>query len=104
MGVWLTSSETLDTNDLGIGLTKRRVLTFTSGNPGNWTWEVTGVQDPDKILLNWDTMFGSKGGNGGVIYFYYNAGTKEGTTATLTVSNTNGDNPDITVTLTVPQW
>ncbi|MGJ1015237.1 fimbrillin family protein [Bacteroides salyersiae] len=104
IGVWLTSSETLDTNDLGIGLTQRRVLTFTSGNPGNWTWEVTGVQDPDKILLNWDTMFGSKGGNGGVIYFYYNAGTKEDTTATLTVSNTNGDNPDITVTLAVPQW
>jgi len=49
-------------------------------------------------------MFGSKGGNGGVIYFYYNAGTKEDTTATLTVSNTNGDNPDITVTLAVPQW
>lgn len=103
-GIWLTSSEGEDGSDPGIGLTKRRKITFTSGSPGNWTWEITGVSDPNSILLNGVTMKGASGGNGDVVYFYFNADAKKDLTATLTLSNTNGDNPEVTVTLTVPQW
>ena len=103
-GIWLTSSEGEDGSDPGIGLTKRRKITFTSGSPGNWTWEITGVNDPNGVLLNGVTMKGASGGNGDVVYFYFNADAKKDLTATLTLSNTNGDNPDVTVTLTVPQW
>ena len=83
---------------------ERRKITFTSGSPGNWTWEITGVSDPNSILLNGVTMKGASGGNGDVVYFYFNADAKKDLTATLTLSNTNGDNPEVTVTLTVPQW
>ncbi len=62
------------------------------------------MNDPDHILLNGVTMKGASGTNGGVVYFYFNADAKKDLTATLTLSNTNGDNPDLIVTLTVPQW
>lgn len=103
-GIWLNWTETLDKGDSGIGLTQRRKLTFTSGNPADWAWEITKVNDPDHILLNGVTMKGASGTNGGVVYFYFNADAKKDLTATLTLSNTNGDNPDLIVTLTVPQW
>ena len=40
--------------------------------------------------------------SGDVVYFYFRADAVSGDTATLTLTNTNGDNLPIAVTLTAP--
>ena len=81
---------------------RRRKIVFTSGNPGIWEWKITQIQDPDKILLNSETMLETSGVSGDVVYFYFRADAVSGDTATLTLTNTNGDNLPIAVTLTAP--
>jgi hypothetical protein len=101
-GEWLTSNVELDGSDGGTGNMQRRKLVFTSGNPGTWEWKITQIQDPDKILLNSETMLETSGVSGDVVYFYFRADAVSGDTATLTLTNTNGDNLPIAVTLTAP--
>ena len=101
-GEWLTSNVELDGSDGGTGNIQRRKLVFTSGNPGTWEWKITQIQDPDKILLNSETMLETSGVSGDVVYFYFRADAVSGDTATLTLTNTNGDNLPIAVTLTAP--
>ena len=101
-GEWLTSNVELDGSDGGTGNMQRRKLVFTSGNPGTWEWKITQIQDPDKILLNSETMLETSGVSGDAVYFYFRADAVSGDTATLTITNTNGDNLPITVTLTAP--
>jgi hypothetical protein len=60
------------------------------------------IQDPDKILLNSETMLETSGVSGDAVYFYFRADAVSGDTARLTLTNTNGDNLPITVTLTAP--
>lgn len=97
-----TSNVELDGSDGGTGNMQRRKLVFTSGNPGTWEWKITQIQDPDKILLNSETMLETSGVSGDVVYFYFRADAVSGDTATLTLTNTNGDNLPIAVTLTAP--
>ena len=92
----------LDDSDGGTGIMQRRKIVFTSGNPGWWEWKITQVDDTDNILLNTETILESIGKSGGAVYFYFKANAVPGKKATLTLSNTNGDNPDIPVELTVP--
>jgi hypothetical protein len=101
-GVWMTEEVQLDSNDAGTGIMQRRKLVFTSGSPGTWEWKIDGVKDNDKILLNSETMVGASGVSGEAVYFYFTANAISGKTATLTLVNTNGDNPPKTVILTVP--
>ena len=101
-GEWLTSNVELDGSDGGTGNMQRRKLVFTSGNPGTWEWKITQIQDPGKILLNSETMLETSGVSGDVVYFYFRADAVSGDTATLTLTNTNGDNLPIAVTLTAP--
>ena len=101
-GVWMTADVQLDSNDNGTDIMQRRKIVFTSGSPGSWGWKITQVQDPDKILLNSETMVEASGVSGDAVYFYFTANATSGKTATLTLTNTNGDNPPITVTLTAP--
>jgi hypothetical protein len=101
-GVWMTAEVQLDANDIGTGIMQRRKLVFTSGSPGTWGWKITQVNDPDKILLNSETIVESSGVSGDAVYFYFRANAVSGDKATLTLTNTNGDNPPITVTLTAP--
>lgn len=101
-GIWMTWDVQLDSGDDGIGIIQRRKIVFTSGSPGTWDWKITQVQDPDKILLNSETMVEASGGNGDAVYFYFKANAISGDTATLTLTNPNGDNPPVTITLTVP--
>ena len=101
-GEWLTSNVELDSNDNGTGNMRRRKIVFTSGNPGIWEWKITQIQDPDKILLNSETMLETSGVSGDAVYFYFRADAVSGDTARLTLTNTNGDNLPITVTLTAP--
>lgn len=101
-GVWMTEAVHLDSNDAGTGIMQRRKLVFTSGSPGTWEWKIDGVKDNDKILLNSETMVGASGVSGEAVYFYFTANAISGKTATLTLVNTNGDNPPKTVILTVP--
>ena len=60
------------------------------------------LADPDDILLNRETMIEAHGSTGGTVFFYFKANAISDKTATLTLNNTNGDNPPMTVTLTVP--
>ena len=92
----------LDNSEGGTGIMQRRKIVFTSGNPGWWEWKITQVDDTDNILLNTETIIESVGKSGGAVYFYFKANAVPGKKATLTLSNTNGDNPDILVELTVP--
>lgn len=101
-GVWMTWNVELDSSDVGTGNMQRRKIVFTSGSPGAWEWEITDIQDPDKILLNSETMVEASGVSGDALYFYFKADAVSGDTATLTLVNTNGDNPPMTVTLTAP--
>ena len=101
-GEWLTSNVELDGSDGGTGNMQRRKLVFTSGNPGTWEWKITQIQDPDKILLNSETMLETSGVSGDAVYFYFRADAVSGDTARLILTNTNGDNLPITVTLTAP--
>lgn len=101
-GVWMNYDVQLDSSDVGTGIMQRRKIVFTSGSPGWWEWEITGVNDPDDILLNRETMIEAHGSSGGTVFFYFKANAISDKTATLTVNNTNGDNPPMTVTLTVP--
>ncbi|RGN31958.1 fimbrillin family protein [Bacteroides oleiciplenus] len=101
-GVWMTWNVELDSSDAGTGIMQRRKIIFTSGSPGSWDWEITGVQDADKILLNSETMLHATGVSGDALYFYFRADAVSGDTATLTLTNPNGDNPPMTVTLTAP--
>ena len=101
-GEWLTSNVELDSNDNGTGNMRRRKIVFTSGNPGIWEWKITQIQDPDKILLNSETMLETSGVSGDAVYFYFRADAVSGDTARLILTNTNGDNLPITVTLTAP--
>ena len=98
----MTAEVQLDANDIGTGIMQRRKLVFTSGSPGTWGWKITQVNDPDKILLNSETIVESSGVSGDAVYFYFRANAVSGDKATLTLTNTNGDNPPITVTLTAP--
>ena len=98
----MTSNVELDGSDGGTGNMQRHKLVFTSGNPGTWEWKITQIQDPDKILLNSETMLETSGVSGDVVYFYFRADAVSGDTATLTLTNTNGDNLPIAVTLTAP--
>ena len=68
----------------------------------NWNWEISEIRDPDNILLNAETMLLANGTGGGWLYFYYKANATEGSKATLVLHNTNGDNPDVEIELTVP--
>ena len=101
-GEWMNYDVQLDSSDGGTGIMQRRKIVFTSGNPGWWEWTITQVDDTDNILLNTETILESKGKNGGAVYFYFKANAVPGKKATLTLSNTNGDNPDIPIELTVP--
>ncbi len=101
---WMTVSRVLD--DSGVsGTVPRYKLVFTSGyagnssagEPGAWTWKVTDVSDPDGILMNRETMVGVSGGNGDALYYYYKTNAPTGKTATLTLKNTNGNNPPLTI-------
>lgn len=47
-------------------------------------------------------MVEASGVSGDALYFYFKADAVSGDTATLTLVNTNGDNPPMTVTLTAP--
>ena len=47
-------------------------------------------------------MIEAHGSTGGTVFFYFKANAISDKTATLTLNNTNGDNPPMTVTLTVP--
>lgn len=47
-------------------------------------------------------MLETSGVSGDVVYFYFRADAVSGDTATLTLTNTNGDNLPIAVTLTAP--
>ena len=60
------------------------------------------MEDTDNILLNTETILESIGKSGGAVYFYFKANAVTGKKATLTLSNTNGDNPPMSVILTVP--
>lgn len=101
-GAWMNYDVQLDNSDGGTGIMQRRKIVFTSGNPGWWEWKITQVDDTDNILLNTETIIESVGKSGGAVYFYFKANAVPGKKATLTLSNTNGDNPDILVELTVP--
>ena len=103
-GEWLTSNvEWTATIMVYVYLfMRRRKIVFTSGNPGIWEWKITQIQDPDKILLNSETMLETSGVSGDAVYFYFRADAVSGDTARLTLTNTNGDNLPITVTLTAP--
>lgn len=101
-GEWMNYDVQLDDTDGGAGIMQRRKIVFTSGNPGWWEWKITQVDDTDNILLNTETILESIGKSGGAVYFYFKANAVPGKKATLTLSNTNGDNPDIPITLTVP--
>jgi hypothetical protein len=101
-GVWMNWDVQLDSNDSGTGIMQRRKIVFTSGSPGGWNWKISRIEDTDNILLNSETMVEASGENGGAVYFYFKANAMSGHTATLTLINTNGDNPPIPVTLTVP--
>ena len=101
-GEWMNYDVQLDSSDGGTGIMQRRKIVFTSGNPGWWEWKITQVEDTDNILLNTETIIESIGKSGGAVYFYFKANAVPGKKATLTLSNTNGDNPDIPVELTVP--
>ena len=101
-GEWLTSNVELDSSDNGTGNMRRRKLVFTSGNPGTWEWQIIQIQDPDRILLNSETMLETSGVSGDAVYFYFRADAVSGDTATLILTNTNGDNLAIPVTLTAP--
>lgn len=101
---WMTASRILDNSGVS-GVEPRYKLVFASGYAGDsgagdlgaWTWEVTGVSDPDDILLNTETIIGANGGNGDALYYYYKANAPTGKTATLTLKNTNGNNPPLTI-------
>lgn len=101
-GIWMNYDVQLDSSDAGTGIMQRRKIVFTSGSPGWWEWEITDVNDPDDILLNRETMIEAHGSTGGTVFFYFKANAISDKTATLTLNNTNGDNPPMTVTLTVP--
>lgn len=101
-GVWMHYDVQLDSSDGGSGIMQRRKIVFTSGNPGWWEWKITQVEDADNILLNTETILESIGKSGGAVYFYFKANAVTGKKATLTLSNTNGDNPPMSVILTVP--
>lgn len=101
-GAWMNYDVQLDSSDGGTGIMQRRKIVFTSGNPGWWEWKITQVEDTDNILLNTETIIESSGKSGDAVYFYFKANAVPGKKATLTLSNTNGDNPDISVELTVP--
>ena len=101
-GVWMHYDVQLDSSDGGSGIMQRRKIVFTSGNPGWWEWKITQVEDADNILLNTETIIESSGISGGAVYFYFKANAVTGKKATLTLSNTNGDNPPMSVILTVP--
>ena len=101
-GVWMHYDVQLDSSDGGSGIMQRRKIVFTSGNPGWWEWKITQVEDTDNILLNTETILESIGKSGGAVYFYFKANAVTGKKATLTLSNTNGDNPPMSVILTVP--
>ena len=101
-GVWMHYGVQLDSSDGGSGIMQRRKIVFTSGNPGWWEWKITQVEDADNILLNTETIIESSGISGDAVYFYFKANAVTGKEATLTLSNTNGDNPPMLVILTVP--
>ena len=90
------------------GIKRRRKIVFNttaltnSTDSWNWNWEISEIRDPDNILLNAETMLLANGTGGGWLYFYYKANATEGSKATLVLHNTNGDNPDVEIELTVP--
>lgn len=69
---------------------------------GRWEWKVSGLSDPDDILLNKESILIATGVDGGEIYFYYKASAPSGKTATITVTNTNGNNAPVSIVLTAP--
>ena len=95
-GVWLTATVQEDTDPDSPG---RKILVVTPGAPGWWTWEISGLSDPDDILLNKETILGETGSN---IYFYFKANALPGKKATLTFTNTNGSNPPVPIEVTSP--
>ena len=101
-GVWMNWDVQPDSNDSGTGIMQRRKIVFTSGSPGWWNWKISRIEDPDNILLNSETMVEASGENGDAVYFYFKANAMSGHTATLTLINTNGDNPPVPVILTAP--
>lgn len=101
-GVWMTAAVQLDSNDSGTGNMQRRKIVFTSGSPDWWGWKISQVEDPNKILLNSETMVEASGVSGDAVYFYFTADATSGKTAALTLVNTNGDNPPVKVTLIAP--
>ena len=64
--------------------------------------EICNVASLSLLRLNSETMLETSGVSGDVVYFYFRADAVSGDTARLTLTNTNGDNLPIAVTLTAP--
>lgn len=108
-GNWITPDIVFADNDPTTeGIKRRRKIVFNttaltnSTDSWKWNWEISEIRDPDNILLNAETMLWANGTGGGWLYFYYKANATEGSKATLVLHNTNGDNPDVEIELTVP--